>query len=282
MRWYVNRSGETVGPVDETQVAEWVRGGMTNATVKSEAGGPWFPISGSPFAGFAPTPPVAKWHESPSLRQAAAAVIALTGLGIAAKIVFDRKPEPAPVKKVPEEVMKEARQNAGQPAKPAARITLSDRLMAQSTLLDAVNMVKSELKDTTDDDDPASLMLAVWADSKLDWKDLQTLPSTTYGEAMKDSELERGKRICVSAMVGQIRAKRASEFTYYDGVMGWTNAHRFHAVRSTKGVVENQSARFCGVFTGTSNFTNIQGGQTQAVRLVGMFELPENKRAPTQ
>jgi len=39
MQWYVSRRGETVGPVDDKQVAEWVRGGMTDAMVRDEHGG---------------------------------------------------------------------------------------------------------------------------------------------------------------------------------------------------------------------------------------------------
>lgn len=49
MRWYVSRAGETVGPVDEAQVTAWVRGGMHDAMVRDEGGGPWTPVRQSPF-----------------------------------------------------------------------------------------------------------------------------------------------------------------------------------------------------------------------------------------
>lgn len=58
MRWYVSRNGETVGPVEEAQVAEWVRGGMHDAVVRDDAGGHWTPIAHSPFgAGLVPAQP---------------------------------------------------------------------------------------------------------------------------------------------------------------------------------------------------------------------------------
>lgn len=50
MRWYVSRQGETVGPVEPAQVTEWVRGGMTDAMVRDDAGGPWTAVLQSPFA----------------------------------------------------------------------------------------------------------------------------------------------------------------------------------------------------------------------------------------
>jgi hypothetical protein len=51
MRWYVSRNGETHGPLDEAQVVHWFRGGMHDAMVRDEAGGPWTPILQSPIAG---------------------------------------------------------------------------------------------------------------------------------------------------------------------------------------------------------------------------------------
>jgi hypothetical protein len=54
MRWYVSRNGETTGPVEEDQVAAWVRAGMVDAQLRGEAGGPWMSVQQSPFAAFMP------------------------------------------------------------------------------------------------------------------------------------------------------------------------------------------------------------------------------------
>src|SRR5687767_8421793 len=52
MRWYVSRNGETVGPVEEAELADWARTGQLGggAFIRDEAGGTWTPIEHSPFA----------------------------------------------------------------------------------------------------------------------------------------------------------------------------------------------------------------------------------------
>lgn len=50
MRWYVTKSGETTGPVDESQITEWVRAGLRGCMVRDDAGGAWMPLDESPFA----------------------------------------------------------------------------------------------------------------------------------------------------------------------------------------------------------------------------------------
>lgn len=81
MRWYVSRNGETVGPVEESQLAAWVSGGMSDASVRDDAGGPWTPVSSSPFASLLRRPP----QQPPPPPAGASAALAifgvLTGLG---------------------------------------------------------------------------------------------------------------------------------------------------------------------------------------------------------
>lgn len=52
MQWYVSRNGETSGPVEEAQIAEWIRqrqvGGETY--VRDEHSPRWVPIGQSPFS----------------------------------------------------------------------------------------------------------------------------------------------------------------------------------------------------------------------------------------
>ena len=44
MRWYVSRNGETVGPVEESQIHEWIRAGMSDGHVRREDQAEWLPI----------------------------------------------------------------------------------------------------------------------------------------------------------------------------------------------------------------------------------------------
>ncbi len=76
MRWFVSRNGQTTGPVEESEVAAWVRGGMADASVRDEAGGNWMPIQASPFAGLLPPDPAAK------TRQVNAVIILLVLVGL--------------------------------------------------------------------------------------------------------------------------------------------------------------------------------------------------------
>ncbi len=75
MRWFVSRNGQTSGPVDEAEVAAWVRGGMADASVRDEMGGNWMPVAQSPFASLVPR------LQPPSARQASNAVPAFVALG---------------------------------------------------------------------------------------------------------------------------------------------------------------------------------------------------------
>lgn len=53
MRWYVNRNGQTMGPVEEAELAEAVRKGF-EGSVRDEMGGQWMPVASSPFAALMP------------------------------------------------------------------------------------------------------------------------------------------------------------------------------------------------------------------------------------
>ena len=54
--------------------------------------------------------------------------------------------------------------------------------------------------------------------------------------------------------------------------------YRFIAVKSTGEIVKGSTAKFCGIVTGRLMFSNSVGGTTHAVSLVGMFDLPENRK----
>ena len=48
-KWYVSRNGETVGPVEEARVTEWVRQGMTDAWVAEVGSAKWTQVGESKF-----------------------------------------------------------------------------------------------------------------------------------------------------------------------------------------------------------------------------------------
>ncbi len=46
---------------------------------------------------------------------------------------------------------------------------------------------------------------------------------------------------------------------------------------STGELVEGSRAKLCGIVAGLHFFQNVSGGQTQAVEVAGVFDLPENR-----
>ncbi len=97
---------------------------------------------------------------------------------------------------------------------------------------------------------------------------------------MKDPEAELGKRLCWSGSVLDISTDRAAGFPLYLGELVDYNGDilNFYAVGSTGALVERSQARICGIATGTVAYQNTAGGITQTVRVVGMFDLPENRK----
>lgn len=171
------------------------------------------------------------------------------------------------------------------PAAPAEppKPTLSQLLNATKDTATAVDLLRDHFEDGSDTIDPATAMFAVWSTSRMQWTDLQKLAETQRSLVMKDSEAERGKRLCASGSIVEIAADRSAGKPIYRGglITSAMNVVRFDAVGSTGTLVERSAARICGVVTGKESYSNSGGGVTHAVRLVGMFDLPENKTPGT-
>ena len=88
MRWYVNRNGESVGPVEDAQIVEWIRGGMVEAQLRNEAGAAWFPLHETPFGKLADEKIRENSLQSRAVRWFRANPGALIGLGAAVAIAI--------------------------------------------------------------------------------------------------------------------------------------------------------------------------------------------------
>lgn len=165
------------------------------------------------------------------------------------------------------------------PAEPP-RPTVAQQLQSATTTTAAVSLMRDLFDDTSGKLDPATALFAVWSADKMQWTELQALPETKHAMIMKDSEAERGKRLCSSGSVVEIAVDRSAGRPIYRGglITPGGNVIRFDAVGSTGEIVERTPARFCGVVTGRDSYSNAGGGTTHAVHLVGMFDLPENKK----
>jgi hypothetical protein len=156
------------------------------------------------------------------------------------------------------------------------------KMMPWDNLRRAISGTRSDMGDVSGADVSAgAARLAIWAIDNLRWQELQEIEPTKFGLAMKDSDAVRGKKLCVSGRVIEIAADPSvpGKKVFVGGM--FSNAgdiYRFIAVRSTGEIMQDSRAKFCGIFVGQQHYENSIGGVAHAVQLVGMFDLPENRK----
>ncbi len=170
------------------------------------------------------------------------------------------------------------------PAAPAAPEKPAVAPPAPATPLDLKGAIASTISQMEDVQDAlaskGAAILAIWAASEMKWSELQTLEPAKYAMVMKDSASERGKRICAAGRIIEIAVDRTTGTPLFFGGMydDTGNLYRFIAVGSTGELVQNSRAKFCGVVAGQLHYQNSVGGVAHSVQLVGMFDLPENRK----
>lgn len=183
---------------------------------------------------------------------------------------------PAPVSGEP------ASTEAATADEPPPQPTLADRLAEAATLSDALAITLPEMKDTTDDTSLGALGLSMWSASHLRFADVAVRHNETSAKLiLKDSDRERGKRMCARGVIVQIEKVDIGDASIFNGLLMKYSGTviSFLAAGDTGDLVENSRARFCGISTGRYTYSNSGGGTTHAIQLVGMFDLPANRRA---
>lgn len=145
-------------------------------------------------------------------------------------------------------------------------------------------MVTFKPRDAHDEFDPGAGAFARWAAERLVWADVAvTEDETTVARVLKDSETERGKRLCAGVTVVEITTSGSGPTRVFVGgaVTGAANVLRFYAIGSTGDLVQRSQGRFCGIVMGRESYANSSGGMTHGIRVVGMFDLPENRSRTT-
>lgn len=155
-----------------------------------------------------------------------------------------------------------------------------------ATLADLLALIKPSFVDTENQIDRTGIFFGLaWAKYRYPWSQLDALPETSFGKLKKDPSAERGKRLCATGLVGDITEASPAEMpkgSIYGGKMAeGANVITFYAVGSTGNIVQGSTARFCGVATGIYSFPNSLGTTTHSVLASGMFDLPENRKAPS-
>jgi hypothetical protein len=148
------------------------------------------------------------------------------------------------------------------------------------TFAEAVETSSAAMLDEHNEVSPGSSMLLTWAMANMQLSDvLADRNETSFKRVMKDSESERGKRLCVTGRVIQIHREDVLGSTVYTGTLntGSFDFIHFNAVRDTGSIVEGTRSRFCGVVTGRYSYDNVTGGTTHSIRVIGVFDIPSNR-----
>jgi hypothetical protein len=283
-------AGESGGPYDESKIIELVSSYGDHVEIFQDGPKVWVKASQTEFAQHVPANPrtpersnvasTTAENEAPSK----APRILFLGVGVILFAVIGWVGFTSSSNRTNESPPKATQSDTVTPAPvekaPAPEWTPADRLRDSTSLTEALGVLRPIFKDTTNEPDPAAYLLALWGTSHLDWKAIVGLGETTHSKVMKDPEAERGKRICTSGSIVEIAVDRSAKTPLYAGglITAAMNVYRFIALRSTGELVARSPARFCGIVTGRESYSNSGGGVTHAVKVVGMFDLPENRK----
>jgi len=159
--------------------------------------------------------------------------------------------------------------------------TLGERIAKAENYTDALRIAGPVLSDEIDKISDGAILLAIWVDAQRPWAELAVEDETTTKRVMKDSDEERGRRMCARGRIVEIE-KVSDDPKVFSGGLSTSSYDivRFLAAGSTGDLVGSSRGRICGVVVGEYAYSNVGGGQTRAVMLVGMFDLPENKPTP--
>lgn len=167
------------------------------------------------------------------------------------------------------------------PPPPAIRApTPYEKVVRAPDLPTAWRIAAPHMEDQPNEAGTGTLLLIAWSENKLTWKDSYIATNeTTFGKVMKDADEERGKKMCVSGQLIQISVAKTDIGKFHAGLL-MTDAgdiFNFYGLKSSGALVAQSRARFCGIVTGRYDYSNSGGGVSHAVKIVGMFDLPENR-----
>ncbi len=83
-----------------------------------------------------------------------------------------------------------------------------DLILSKKTLADAIAVARPLMVNTVGRVDTGSALFALWASRGLTWEALDALPETTPALFRKDPDSERGRRLCISGTILEIRAEK--------------------------------------------------------------------------
>ncbi len=171
-------------------------------------------------------------------------------------------------------------------AKPAPEVQ-SPMELAEETIMKAgsfsraVELASTVMTDTREAVSAGTTLLAWWAVKHMTLADVRVaVDETSSAKVKKDSEAERGKRLCATGQLVQIHTVRGPRGTFTDGLLLANSGavFSFLTVGSSGSLTEGSDARVCGVVTGLFDYSMYAGGTGHSVQMVGMFDIPENRK----
>lgn len=137
------------------------------------------------------------------------------------------------------------------------------------------------MTDTREESSAGEVLFRSWAAKHMTWTDVGVWKNeTSFRLVRKDSDEERGKRLCASGRIIQIAVRKLDDGSRTsEGLLmsDRDDLYSFAAVGSSGKLVEDSYARFCGVVAGRYEYANSAGGTGHAITVIGMFDLPENR-----
>jgi hypothetical protein len=289
MDWEMFNDGKAVGPCDEADVLTAIkRGGLRDGSMARPAGtDEWRRLRAhAPFAmalderSEAPAEPVAATapaRHPGSLRPWFLGVGAALAFLFLAIVVRWMRPS-SPTQAVAETVHVTA--SPPVPIQPPHRTPVQIILEARTASV-AFGVARSSMNDEPNKISDGAFLFAIWGAQKGHWIDFAPKQDeTSVGKVMKDTDAERGKRYCASGSVVEIKTEKGDGWKLDEGLLMDDSVRLFHfvSVGSSGSLVAQSPARFCGMVSGRFDYSNSGGGTGHAVELVGMFDLPENKK----
>ncbi len=284
-QWYLlDSTGQPTGPYTTFALGAMLRTGQLPPTAPANLAGSseWKPVAEWPQ--LRPTVPWASGDGARSQTQfVIGAILGVVCAGLVATIVVlvltrgGSSGPPAPVAATHEPVAPSAA--SSQQAAPEPK-TRGEQILGLDTMSKALAFAKPEMADTYNEIDPGTALFAEWAMKRMKLADVRvTRDETTPALVMKDPEQQRGKRLCYGGGILEIHVGRVAGSKINEGILLTRGGEliKFLAAGSLGSLVQNSPARICGVATGKFDYSNSAGGTGHAIKVVGMFELPQNQ-----
>ena len=219
-----------------------------------------------------------------SQRNIAATLFAFAGVMLAGLLIYlgvqkMNKPSARPERHADvddDESPKKQRPSASATAVPSASTVAAGAATWPKTIDEALRL--SEPGDARDDVHPSVGSMLTWSVKMATWKTFFPGPSEVKPSVVvKDIDSNRGKRICGRGRVEQIQVAPNTGGRSLALINDWRNRqlYSFATAFPSGDLVANSNAVFCGFVIGHRSFSNVSGGTTLTIQLVGMYDLPE-------